>query len=147
MDHVEKAATYFLNGFNCAQAVLAAFSQDFNIDEELALKLTSNFGGGARCGQLCGAVSGALMVLGLKYGFYRSEDRAQIERAYDITIEFQRRFCNRNESLVCKDLLGYDVSVPEQKMQAKEKGLFKEVCPKMVSDAVKIVEQLLSEQQ
>lgn len=147
MEHAEKAATYFMNGFNCAQAVFAAFAPDFDIDEELALKLTSNFGSGARCGQLCGAVTGALMVLGLKYGFYRSEDREQIDKAYDKTIEFQKRFCERNKSVVCKDLLNYDLSDPEQKKQAKEKGLFKEICPRMVSDAVEIVEQLLSEEQ
>jgi len=147
MDHTEKAAVYFLNGFNCAQSVLAAFAPELDIDEELALKLTSNFGGGARCGQLCGAVSGALMVLGMKYGFSRSEDREQIKKAYDISVEFQKRFCERNKSVVCKELLGYDISIPEQKNAAKEKGLLKEVCPRMVSSAIEIIEQLISEQQ
>lgn len=146
MDHAEKAATYYMTGFNCAQSVLAAFAKDFDIDEEFSLKFTSNFGGGARCGQLCGAVTGALLVLGLKYGYYRFEDRAQIDKAYEITIEFQKRFCERNKSVVCKDLLDYDLSDPEQKKQAKEKGLFKDICPRMVSDAVEIVEQLLSEE-
>lgn len=144
MDYTEKAATYFSNGFNCAQSVLAAFAPDFDITEELALKLTSNFGGGARCGQLCGAVSGALMVLGLKYGYYCTGDKEQIDKSLKMTIEFQERFCERNNSLICRDLLEYDLSDPTQKKEAKEKGVFKEICPRMVSSAVEIVEQLLS---
>ena len=87
------------------------------------------------------------MVLGMKYGFSRSEDREQIKKAYDISVEFQKRFCERNKSVVCKELLGYDISIPEQKNAAKEKGLLKEVCPRMVSSAIEIIEQLISEQQ
>ena len=143
MDHAEKAASYFMGGFNCAQSVLAAFASDLDIDDELALKLSSNFGGGARCGQLCGAVSGAMMVLGLKYGFCRSDDTEQIIRAYDTSVEFQKRFRECNKSVICEELLGYNVSVPEQKAEAKSKGLFRQICPKMVSDAVEILEQLL----
>ena len=67
---VEKSANYFKNGFNCAQAVLAAFAEGFGLSEEMALKVATQFGGGARKGEMCGAVSGALMVLGLKFGHY-----------------------------------------------------------------------------
>lgn len=145
MDHIEKAFTYFGNNFNCAQSVFAAFAPDFGIDEELALKLATEFGGGARCGQLCGAVSGALMVLGLKYGNCHSGNKEEISKAVSVAVEFNKRFCDRNNSVVCKELLGYDVSDQEQKKILREKNAFRIVCPKMVSDATEIVEQLLSE--
>ncbi|PKM72631.1 MAG: hypothetical protein CVU91_09635 [Firmicutes bacterium HGW-Firmicutes-16] len=145
MNHEEKALTYFSNNFNCAQAVFASFAPDFGIDEELALKLATELGGGARCGQLCGAVSGALMVLGLKYGNSHSGDKEEISKAISVAVEFNKRFCERNNSVVCKELLGYDLSIPEQNKKIREKNLFTSICPKMVEDATEIVEQLLTE--
>ncbi len=145
MNHEEKALTYFSNNFNCSQAVFAAFAPDFGIDEDLALKLATELGSGARCGQLCGAVSGALMVLGLKYGNCNSDDKEGIKKAYNVAVEFNSRFCKRNKSVVCKELLGYDVSIPEHKKEIREKNLFTSICPKMVADATEIVEQLLTE--
>ena len=68
MNNVEKAQGYFKNGFNCSQAVFTTFAVDLGMSEEMALKVATQFGGGARKGEMCGAVSGALMVLGMKYG-------------------------------------------------------------------------------
>ena len=144
MTHEEKALSILANEFNCAQAVLGAFASDFNIDEELALKLATEFGGGVRCGQLCGAVSGAMMVLGLKYGNCRSGDKDEITKANDISVEFNQRFYDRNNSIVCKELLGYDFSIPEHRKIIREQNIMMRICPKMVVDAVEIVEQLIS---
>jgi C_GCAxxG_C_C family probable redox protein len=85
MTNSEKALSYFSNNFNCSQAVFTTFATEMGIDESLALKLATEFGGGARCGQMCGAVSGALMVLGLKYGHYHSDNKE--EKSKHITLQ------------------------------------------------------------
>jgi C_GCAxxG_C_C family probable redox protein len=141
------ASAYFANNFNCSQAVFTAFATELGIDEDLALKLATEFGGGARCGQICGAVSGALMVLGLKYGHSHADDQAEKANAYRLAVEFNKRFSERNKSVVCKDLLGYDLSVQSDQAKVKEMGLFKTICPKMVTDAVEILEDMISEEE
>lgn len=145
MNKTDKALSLFSNNFNCSQAVFTAFAGDFGIDEELALKLGTSFGGGARNGELCGAVSGALLVLGLKYGHYNAADNEQKSRAYQISVEFTRRFREMNGSVVCRDLLGYDLTDPSEMACIKEKGLFSSICPKMVESAVTILESILAE--
>lgn len=145
MTHKEKALSYFANNFNCSQGVFAAFATEMGIDEELALKLGTEFGGGARCGQMCGAVSGALLVLGLKHGHYHSSDLEEKAKAYALAVEFNKRFSEKHGTIVCKELLGYDLSVPEDVSIIKEKDLFHTICPTMIADAAEIVEQILGE--
>lgn len=145
MTKKEKALSLFSNNFNCSQAVFTAFAPDFGIDEKLALMLATSFGGGARNGEICGAVSGALLVIGLKYGHWDSTDNEQKSRAYEISVDFTKRFKEANSSIVCRDLLGYDLTVPEDKALIKEKNLFRTVCPEMVESAVEILEKVLDE--
>lgn len=145
MTKSEKALMLFQNNFNCSQAVLAAFASDFGLSEELALKLGTQFGGGARNGEMCGAVSGALMVLGLKYGHFRSEDSEQKAFAYEIASEYTRRFREINGSIVCRDLLGYDLTKPEDMACIREKNLFGTVCPQMIRCAVEVLERILAD--
>ncbi len=145
MTHKEKALSYFGNNFNCSQAVFTTFATEMSIDEETALMISTNFGGGARCGELCGAVAGALMVLGLKHGHSHSDNADEKARAYDLAVEFNKRFCEKNGSVVCRNLLGYDLSIPEDVEVIKAKNLFKTICPQMVADATEIVEQMLLE--
>ena len=145
MTKKEKALSLFSNNFNCSQAVFTAFAPDFGIDEKLALMLATSFGGGARNGEICGAVSGALLVIGLKYGHWDSTDNEQKSRAYEISVDFTKRFKEANSSIVCRDLLGYDLTVPEDKVFIKEKNLFRTVCPEMVESAVEILEKVLDE--
>ena len=145
MNFKEKALSYFNSNYNCSQAVFATFAPKFGLSEELALKIGTQFGGGARCGQICGAVSGALMVLGLKHGHYHSDDNEEKTKAYSLAVEFNKRFCEVNGSIVCKELLGYDLSVSQEMKQIKAKNLFATVCPKMIIDATEIVENMLAE--
>lgn len=145
MNKSDKALELFSNNFNCSQAVLTAFAPDFGLDEQLALKLGTSFGGGARNGDICGTVSGALLVLGLKYGHYVSSDNEQKARAYEIAVEYTRRFREANGSIVCRDLLGYDLTKPDEMACIKEKGLFGTVCPKMIKSAVEILESVLAD--
>ncbi len=130
MNKTEKALSLFSNNFNCSQAVFTAFAGDFGIDEKTALMLGTSFGGGARNGEICGAVSGALLVLGLKYGHYDAEDNEQKSRAYEIAVDYTKRFKEKNGSIVCRDLLGYDLTVPEDKVFIKEKICLKQFVPK-----------------
>ena len=145
MTRTDKALELFSSNFNCSQAVLAAFAKDFGMDEELALRIATAFGGGARNGEMCGAVSGALLVLGLKYGHYDSADNAQKSRAYEIASDFTNRFKATNGSIVCRELLGYDLSKSEGMAIIKEKGLFGSVCPQMVKSAAEILEGILAD--
>lgn len=145
MSKTDKALSLFSNNFNCSQAVFTAFAADFGIDEELALKLGTSFGGGARNGEICGAVSGALLVLGLKYGHYNAADNEQKSRAYQIAVDYTKRFKEANGSIVCRDLLGYDLTNPDEMACIKEKELFTDICPKMVKSAVEILESVLAE--
>ena len=142
---VEKSANYFKNGFNCSQAVLASFASDFGLSEEMALKIATQFGGGARKGEMCGAVSGALMVLGLKYGHYHWDVPEEKAKAYKIAEDFMNRFIAKKGTVVCRELLGYDVSNPEDMIKIKELDLFKKTCPEMIKCATEIVEQMLQE--
>lgn len=145
MTKAEKATELFANNFNCSQAVLTAFAPDFGLDEKLALMLGTQFGGGARNAEMCGAVSGALMVLGLKYGHFEAENNEQKSRAYAIATEFTKRFKELNGSIVCRDLLGYDLTKPEDSACIRERNLFKTVCPEMIRSAVEVLEGIMSD--
>jgi C_GCAxxG_C_C family probable redox protein len=138
MSRIESAMTSFAEGFNCSQAVLSAYADQSGLDRELAWKIASGFGGGmGRMADTCGAVTGAFMVLGLKYGA-ASSDREAKERIYEQIREFARLFRARNGSLLCRDLLGCDINTPEGLSRAKE------VCPSFVRAAAEILEDMLA---
>jgi C_GCAxxG_C_C family probable redox protein len=143
MSKKEKAITYFLSHFNCCQSVISVFCEDYGLEESLALKLSTGFGGGLRRGEVCGAVSGAIMVIGLKYGHSVIEDLESKTRTYALSQEFESRFEDLFGSLRCKDILKYDVSDDEMKI-IKEKELFTKLCPQIVKGAIDILEEMLS---
>jgi C_GCAxxG_C_C family probable redox protein len=124
--------------------VLSSFGEEFGLARELALKIAGAFGGGmARMGETCGAVTGALMVIGLKYGMTQAKDEASRDKTYKLAQELATRFKERHGSIICRELLGYDLNSPEERKAAYDKGLFSTLCPQLVRDAVEIVEQLL----
>ncbi len=140
----EDAAELFRNGWSCSQAVVCAFAKDFGIDEKSALKLSCGLGGGmGHTGNTCGAVSGALMVIGMKYGRTTLEDLASKEKTYELAQQFMKAFRRRNHSTNCTELLTYDLSDPEKLKAAREAGVFKTICPGPVRDAGDILETLL----
>lgn len=147
MSHEDKAVEYFDNNFNCAQAVFTTFATELGMDEELALKLATQFGGGARKGEMCGAVSGALMVLGLKYGHCHADDNEEKQNAYRIAEDFMNRFIAEKGTVVCKELLGYDLTKEEDMEKIKELNLFKTTCPEMIRCATGIVEEMIEQMQ
>jgi C_GCAxxG_C_C family probable redox protein len=144
MNNPERAVALFKEGFNCSQAVLAAYGEQFELKQELALRVAGAFGGGmGRMGETCGAVTGAIMVLGMKFGSATAGDLKARENAYAVVREFVHRFKGRNVSVLCRDLLDCDISTPEGIKRAKEEGLIKKTCPKLVRDAAEILDQLI----
>jgi len=144
MDKVERAVACFREGFNCAQALLSTYGPQFDLSFEIALKISAPFGAGmGRMGEVCGAVTGAFLVIGLKYGNTRAEDRETKEKVYRLVREFSDIFQARNGSIVCRELLGCDISTPEGLEFAREKKLSITVCPKFVRDAAEIVSKIL----
>ena len=137
MNSIEEAVRLFDEGYVCSQAVFAAFSEDYNLSKDQALKIGACFGSGMRKGEVCGACTGALMVLGLKYG----EEKA---KSNEVCEKFLDEFKNKNGSYICRDLLDCDISTPEGVKQAVDKNLFKELCPKMVESAARIVDEILN---
>jgi len=146
MDRIEKAKERFMDGFNCSQAVFSAFASNFGLNEEMALCIASGFGGGfGRCGYVCGAVLGAIMVIGLKYGFLTPKDEEAKLKVYSKVKKFIEEFLKENNSIICKDLLGEDISTEEGLKKIKEKNLFKTICPKYVEDSARILSEILKE--
>jgi len=145
MSKADLALDCFKEGFNCSQAVVSAFAPELGLDRETALRVAAAFGGGmGRTGETCGAVSGALMAIGLRYGQSTPEDKQAKEKTYEIAREFLDRFGVLHEGCVkCRDLLGYDISTPEGMQTAREKDLFQTLCPEFVRDAAEIAEQML----
>jgi C_GCAxxG_C_C family probable redox protein len=149
MDHSQKAKEYHDRGFGCGQSVLTSFSEEFGLDETTALKLSTGFGSGmGRMGDMCGALTGGFMVLGLKYGKINSDGSKygpSTEITYAKVAELTRRFRERNESIDCRDLTGLDLSKPEARVYAKEHNIFSGRCAQYIQDVVEILEELLSD--
>lgn len=143
MKHIEKARKLFEQKYHCSQAVLAAFAEELGLSEKLALKLGACFGGGMCKGEVCGACTGALMALGLKYGQCETDDAVSRIKTNAITADFLEKFSEENGSYLCKELLGCDLSTQEGKDYAAEHRLFTELCPQIVLSAVKITKQFL----
>ena len=142
MTKSEKAVETFQRT-NCAQAVLTAFAGDYGIDEKTALRFAMAFGAGmGRMGNTCGAVTGAFMVLGLKYGSLDIPPAKKKELTYKKVNEFAAKFKERNNTLLCKELLGIDLLTEEGQKIFNEKKLHLNQCSKYVSDAAEILEEI-----
>jgi C_GCAxxG_C_C family probable redox protein len=139
----ERAVSCFSEGFNCAQAVISTCGPELGLDRETALRVAGGFGGGmGHLGEVCGAVSGAFLVIGLKCGKTQAEDNEKRDKGYRLVQEFADEFRARNGSILCRELLGCDIRTPEDLAEAKEKGVFSTLCPKLVENAVGILEQM-----
>lgn len=143
MTRIEDALACFKEGYSCSQAVFSAFAPSLGLDRDAALKTASGFGGGmGRLAETCGAVTGAFMVLGLKFGSVTPGQQAK-EAVYVHIREFAERFKSCHGSLVCRDLLGCDLNTPEGFALAQEKKLSATICPKYVQTAAEMLEEIL----
>lgn len=143
----EYALKLFDEKFCCSQSVLAAFADKCSITDIQALKIGACFGSGMRKGEVCGACTGALMVLGLLYGQYDKDDLESREHGRRVCEEMMERFAHENGSYICNDLLGCDIRTSEGVKYAHDNKLFTEFCPKMVASAVDILEEIIKEEE
>ncbi|MHA1912935.1 MAG: C-GCAxxG-C-C family protein [Promethearchaeota archaeon] len=144
MSKVEQALGSFADGLSCSQSILSTFGPQLGLSRELALKIATGFGGGiSRLGGVCGAVSGAVMAIGLKYGQSELKDIHTKEETYRITRQFLDEFKEKNGSIICNELLTCDINTPEGRKKAIDEGIFKAVCPQLVKDAAIWLEKSL----
>jgi C_GCAxxG_C_C family probable redox protein len=142
---VDKALSYFRSGYNCAESTLLAIAKDaFGTDSDLIPKIATGFGGGiSRQGYVCGAVSGAVMGFGLKYG--RNSPEELRARTYNRVVEFYKQFLEKFGSVVCKELSGCDLSTIEGIRKFREENVHERKCSRFVSGAIEIFMSLIDE--
>lgn len=145
MTKVDKAKEYFRNKFNCSQAVFTVFGTDFGLSENDCLKIGCAFGAGMGRQQFtCGAVTGALMAIGLRYGKALGDSENKKQETYLKTREFFAEFNKIYGSTICRELLnGLDINDHEDYKKITDQGLFEILCEKYVGDAVRIVEKII----
>jgi C_GCAxxG_C_C family probable redox protein len=134
----EAAMERFLAGYNCAQSVLYAYGPDLGLDGETALKVATGLGAGmGRRGEVCGALTGGILVLGLKYGRGGQQDRSATENTYQKTLELMALFEKRHGSCFCRVLLdGCDLRTAAGKQYFKEHDLLHRTCVGCVQTVV-----------
>ena len=146
MDHSVKAGELFFNGCNCAQAVFLAFSDVTGIDQKTASKLSSTFGGGmGRMREVCGAVSGMLMVLGVLYGYEETEEGNSRKReVYHAVQELAGKFRTECGSIICRELLENPATDPNPTPRTAE--FYKQrPCARMVVTAARLMDEYIAE--
>lgn len=143
MERSEQAKELFLNGYNCAQSVVLSFADDLKFSKELAQKMTAGFGGGmGKQQKTCGAITGAIMVLGILKGEQVNNNDELKSQAYGSVNELTREFVAEYHTTQCKDLIGCDLNTPEGSEKFKIENLMENVCAGCVQKAVQIVESI-----
>lgn len=139
----EKARECYAGGIDCSQVVFGHAAERLGLDKDTAWKIAACFGGGMFCGERCGCVTGALMALGLKYGHHELGDQKTKGELMGVLKEFTDAFTDENGSLICKELIKYDVSKPEELAAAVESGIMFDLCPKLAVSACEILDDLI----
>lgn len=130
------AVKRFLEGYNCAQSVLLTMFEHWNDKNELIPKIATAFGAGiGRCGSICGALTGGVMAIGTKYGTNEPSTEKRL-RAYELASKLYRKFEEQNGTVFCRELIGYNLSNPEELEEAYKSKVFETKCVKFVSGVV-----------
>ncbi len=145
MELTDIAESRFRNGYSCSQSVFSTLAERWNISPDVSLRIAAGFGGGlAQSARTCGCVTGAIMAIGLaQRGITPEVNRFEKEKTYEVCRRFMRAFEERNGSMLCSELVGCNISTPEGLAAARREGLFQSRCPKLVRDAVEIVQGML----
>jgi C_GCAxxG_C_C family probable redox protein len=144
MSRPDDAVARFMEGYNCSESVFMTYAPQCGVDAATATKIATGLGGGmGRTSQVCGAVSGAMLALSLKYGRTDPKDVASKEAAYAKVRELVAQFRARAGSTSCTELLGCDLGTPEGYNRAMREGTTRKVCPGLVRVAAEVVEGLL----
>jgi C_GCAxxG_C_C family probable redox protein len=141
---IDVAGETFSKGYNCAQAVFSAYAPVMQVRQDDALKISTGFGGGmGRLQEVCGAVTGATMVIGCANGVLDSSDTASKQKAYALVQELAARFREIHGSILCRELLGCNLNTPEGRKEMSDRSLTKTVCLPCVRDACTILEETM----
>jgi C_GCAxxG_C_C family probable redox protein len=143
--HSDLAKELFNKGYNCSQSVFAAFCDETGLDFDTALKTASSFGGGmGRLREVCGAVSGMFMVVGMIYGYTDPSDKKSKAEHYKLIQALAKSFDNENGSIICRELLGLSIKVdspiPEDRTEQYYK---KRPCAELVEHAAMILDEYI----
>ena len=145
MERQERAAKYFLEGYNCAQAVIMAFADVLELDPKFCAKISSSFGGGmGRMREVCGAVSGMLMVAGLVYGYDTPGDDVSKKEHYHLVQHLAGKFREEAGSIVCREILKNPPSTPDPSPRTAEYYATRP-CARMVMTAARILDEYIAE--
>ncbi len=143
MNNTSKAIMMVKNGYQCSQAALAALGEQLGIERKQALRLATGFGGGiSRQGDICGAVSGAIMAIGLKYGYDEGPNVNAREKVFFLTQELIQRIKAEHGCYTCRGLIGMEWTGPESSKLFYEQGIPEKVCHNVIRDVVEIVEEI-----
>ena len=144
MKKSEAATDKFLEGYNCAQSVFYSFCDDLKLDKNIALKIACGFGAGmGRKEEVCGAVTGGIMVIGMKYGREENQDPTKTDQTYQKTRELMDRFIEKHNTYICRRLVEEcELTTPEGQKEFKEKELKTKVCKQCISNVVEILEDI-----
>lgn len=134
----------FDQAYNCSQAMLMAHGPEFGLDPDLGMRLGTAMGIGCSRGEQCGAVTGALLVLGLKNGGGGADGAEDKAFTYHLSREFVRRFLARRGTVTCRDMLGVDPSTAEGLRQARSEDRFRSICHGVLTDAAEILQEVLA---
>ena len=132
----------FIKGYDCSQVVLSYFAERLGITEEMANKASACFGGGMMHGDTCGAFTGAIMAVGLKYGHCEVEHMGQKDIMNAKRAEFLQKFQEKYAVCNCKGLLKHDISKPEEMQKILDEGLLFDFCPEVVKDSITILKEI-----
>ncbi len=145
MDHSQKAYDLFMQGYNCSQSVFAAFCDVTNIDFENALLISSSFGGGmGRLREVCGAVSGMLLVAGVLYGYSDPKDTSLKAEHYKRVQELAYKFQDENGSYICRTILGLDSASDPTPSERTAEFYRKRPCAELIRRAAKIMDDYIN---
>lgn len=140
----KQIAEEFIKGYDCSQVVLKHFADKLGISEDEANRVAAGFGGGMMLGSVCGAYTGALMALGLKYGHSNPDGLMQQK---DVMLAkmglLKEKFTEKFGTVECKELIGYDLSVPKELKSALDSGKLLEYCPGLVEQVIQMTEEIL----
>ena len=143
MNHAQKALELFHEGYNCAQAVAVAFCDKTELDEKAAARMASAFGGGiGRMREVCGAVSGMFLVLGLLYGYDDPRDNGGKKALYEEVQALAAKFREENGSIICREILKNPPSDPNPTLRTPE-FYQQRPCDRMVYTAAGLVEEFI----
>ena len=139
----EKAREMYHGQLDCSQVTCGHGCELMGMDPELGYKAGACFGGGMFHGETCGCVTGSLMAIGMKYGHSKMNDAETKFKMMEMKNEFEQAFIAEHGSLLCRDILGYDIVTPEGREKIMQLGLLDKVCPKLAVTACDILDELL----